>query len=191
MKTSLTLFAILFIFLAACNNGDTKASAPAEGDTATVAVTPPPKDTTAIADTPKESVLPPEESDSLKFCYIKKFYQEGNTQYIDADYIQFLFGEKAVAAARKHDDAEMEVKNGDTSYYVLNDYYVLNENTRLRKLALSPDVSCYTISWGGPSVLLEKTSLTKLQSNYNAGNYYILILDKQHVVTSIKEQYVP
>jgi hypothetical protein len=114
-------------------------------------------------------------------------------QFIDADFIQFLYEKKAVEAARKHKDAEMEVKNGDTTYYVLNDYYVLNENTRIRKLALSPDVTCYTLSYSAPRVVLEKTSLEKLTENYNKNNdnYYILILDKNNVVTSIKEQYVP
>ena len=193
MKTSLTLFVILIILLPACNNSDTKSPSATTGDTTTTTTPPPAKNTPAVANTPKESVLPPEESDSLKFCYIKKFYQEGNTRYIDADFIQFLFGDKAVAAAKKHNDAEMEVKNGDTTYYVLNDYYVLNENTRIRKLALSPDVACYTLSYSAPRVMLEKTSLEKLESNYdkNHDNYYILILDKNNVITSIKEQYVP
>lgn len=192
MKTSLTLFAILIILLTACDSNDTKTSDAASRDTATSA-TIPAKDTPAVTSSQKESVIPPEESDSLKFCYIKRFYKEGNALFIDADYIQFLYGKKAVEAARKHNDAEMEVKNGDTTYYVLNDYYVLNENTRIRKLTLSPDVSCYTISYEEPRVVLEKASLQKLESNYNKNNdnYYILTLDKNNVVTSIKEQYVP
>lgn len=196
MKTSLHLFTIFAILLSACGNDGAKTPADPSGDTTShTGAAPSAKDSSATTppaghpDT--ESVIPSQESDSLKFCYIKKFYQEGNTWFIDADYIQFLFGDKAVAAARRYNDAEMEIKNGDTSYSVLNDYYVLNENPKIRKLAISPNVVCYTIGMGGSSVILEKTSFQQLQAKYQENNYYILILDKQNVVTTIKEQYVP
>ncbi|MBO9565222.1 MAG: hypothetical protein J7621_20770 [Niastella sp.] len=190
MKISLTLSAILIILLSACNSNDTKTPSAATGDTTSTTTTTLPKDTSAVVNAPKESVLPPEESDTLKFCHIRKFYEKNGTQFIDADYIQFLFGDKAVAAARKRNDAEMEIENGDTVYSVPNDYYAINDNPRIRSLALDKNVRCSVIDMRA-EVYPTDTTLKSLQSMNTEDKVFILTLDKNNVVTRIKEQFIP
>lgn len=193
MRTSLTLLAILIILLPACNNGDPKPADNSSGDTVTnhttdtsdstaaSAVTNLPASNTYNAADSVGEVIPPEESDTLKFCFIKRFYEENGNAYIDADYIQFFYGDKALAAAKKRKEEEV----------VQDDYYILNENSRVRKLALAPSVQCRTVTMGKSQMVLKASTLQELKARYNVESIYILLLDNSNTVKGIQEQYLP
>ncbi len=58
---------------------------------------------------------------------------KGSSLTIDADFVQMLTGKAAIKAAKKTGEAEYDLnKKGDTTWYVPNDYFVLNENTKVR-----------------------------------------------------------
>jgi hypothetical protein len=209
MKTSLTLFAILIILLPACNSNDTTTPTNGSGDTTTVQNHIPDDNTSAASltaadtaemlahnqiypDSVTEPVTPPAASDSLQFCTIKKLYEENGTLYIDADYIQLYYGDKAVEVAKKYNDAIATLDDkGDTVYSVLSDVYILNENKRIRKLAVDKNVSCYTVVLGKSAMRLKKSPLHELRIRMNDERPYIVLLDRNNVVTAIKEQYLP
>jgi hypothetical protein len=78
----------------------------------------------------REPVTPQSQPYPGQYCFVKRIYSSGDSSYIEADYIQFLMGKEAIDAATKRGEAET----------VLDDYYVVNENTRLRVLPLSKEV---------------------------------------------------
>ena len=68
----------------------------------------------------------------------------GKDFIIDADFVQMLTGKSAIKAAKKAGEAEYDLnKKGDTTWYVPNDYFVLNENTKVRQLTLSSTAQIY------------------------------------------------
>jgi hypothetical protein len=125
-------------------------------------------------------------------AYIKRFYQDKGRYYVTADYIQFLNGEAAIAAAKRKGDAEQTVQNGDTTYAIFNDYYIVNDDARQRTFPLSEQA---VITLWDRTTKLQQTTITPAQ--LQAKNPELLsatpfiIKTKQGVVTSLTEQYIP
>jgi len=134
------------------------------------------------------AVAPQEKPEEGQYCFIEKVYEKEGTAFIDADFIQFLMGKAAVAAARKRGDAEPVVTNGDTTWSVPNDYYILNENRKIRTLALKPGFLLTTVSQPAEKEMSGVEYLKK----YAKDGLFILTLDgADSTVTAIKEQYLP
>lgn len=125
--------------------------------------------------------------------YIRRFYQDKGRYYVTVDYVQFLTGDAAVAAARRKGDAAVDVVKGDTMYSVFNDYYIVNDQPRLRTLALAPDAT-FTF-WRSGESGLERYPATPAKVQANAPKILTLspfIIDtKNGVVTNLAEQFVP
>jgi len=82
-------------------------------------------ETLAAKTTPKSDA----ESDGKFDVFIKKLYKSGDTLYMDADYVQLLWGDEAVKKAAQ--DGRPDVVN-DT-------YYIANDNPKIRKIPMVPD----------------------------------------------------
>jgi len=139
------------------------------------------KDTTVIRKQVihKEPVTAQTQPYGGQYCFIKKAYTRGDTNYIEADYIQFLMGEQAIEAARKKGEAET----------VLDDYYIVNENTKTRKLALAKDVIIQVvITEDGKSFFVDGND-GLLRQKLQEGIFVLQI--KNGVVKKIKEQFLP
>ncbi|WP_375434104.1 hypothetical protein [uncultured Hymenobacter sp.] len=125
--------------------------------------------------------------------YIRRFYQEGGRYYVTVDYIQFLSGEAAVAAARRKGDAQKEVVNGDTIYSVFDEHYIINDNPQLRTLRLAEEAT-FTF-WRSRENGLERfpASPAKVQANVPKVLFLspFVVETQQGIVTSLAEQYVP
>ncbi|GAB2792600.1 hypothetical protein HNQ93_003625 [Hymenobacter luteus] len=124
--------------------------------------------------------------------YIRRFYQEKGQYYVTVDYIQFLNGADAVAAAQRKGDAVMDVQNGDTIYSVFNDYYIVNDSPRQRTFRLS-DKAVLTF-WNKTGELRQynPTPSEVLNQGTDVFRYAPFIVEtKQGVVTGLAEQYVP
>ena len=107
---------------------------------------------------------------------------------IDADFVQMLTGKAAVAAAKKNGEAEFDINaKGDTSWYVSNDYYILNVNKKTRKLALAANANIYLVKEGSSKIT--KSALQTLKRSYEGKLFKILI--KQKTVIKIEEIYTP
>ncbi|SEK55777.1 hypothetical protein SAMN04487910_0814 [Aquimarina amphilecti] len=81
----------------------------------------------------------------LKFqkqhCYVKNVFRTNGVIFIEADFIEYYKGRKAVKKAKENNDAEYDIdKNGDTLYFLYDNYYVSNTNTKLRRLELNDKV---------------------------------------------------
>ncbi len=77
----------------------------------------------------------------LKFervhCYITKIFESNDAVFIEADFIEYYEGKKAVKKAKEYGEAEYDIdKNGDTLYFLYNNYYIHNQNSTSRILEL-------------------------------------------------------
>ncbi|WP_025740316.1 hypothetical protein [Aquimarina pacifica] len=65
------------------------------------------------------------------YCYINKAYESNDVIFIEADIIEYYEGKKAVKKAREYGEAEYDVdKNGDTLYFLYNNYYIHNQSPK-------------------------------------------------------------
>lgn len=125
-------------------------------------------------------------------AYVRRFYEQKGRYYATLDYVQFLKGADAVAAAQRRGDAAMDVRNGDTIYSVFNDYYIVNENRRQRTLPLSPNAGFRL--WNKQADLRQYTAspaevLTKGTEVFRYAPF--IVETRQGEITSLTEQYIP
>lgn len=145
------------------------------------------------------------------FAYIKSFYiknkeqwqtvkplqmnlkQAGNSYSLDADYVQMLTGKAAIIAAQKNGDAD-SVFNDQGKFIELevpNDYYIVNNNPKLRRLIISPTVVLKmekeTIPSSSPKIPVYP--IQRLNKVYKDGLFELTIIGD--TVVEIKEVYLP
>jgi hypothetical protein len=126
--------------------------------------------------------------------YIKRVYKKGSRHYLTIDYVQFLTGQAAIKAAIE----DGFIKSGET---LDNDYYIRNQNTKLRTFIIKVGipVSAETYFSGGTPVGKATLTLAEFQSamspsdanngSMRAAPWWITI--QNLTVTKIQEQYVP
>ncbi len=86
----------------------------------------------------KESVL--KVNTHEQYAIIINLFQKSDTTFLEADYIQFLTGDKAIEAARKANEVDTFInKDGKIDFAVPNDYFIVNESKKIRLLPLSKD----------------------------------------------------
>ncbi len=129
--------------------------------------------------------------------YIKRVYKSGGKNYLDIDYIQFLTGEEADEAARE----DGEIGPGE---HVPNDYYIRNENPRIRKLEIDRGVKVFVETYNEverEGIIVRKRSLDfktfKQVFETNDPNNQVMIQNpywitlQDSIVVKIEEQYIP
>jgi hypothetical protein len=138
-----------------------------------------------------DTTIPPRLEDGEHFGFIDKVSPAPQTMVFDLAY--FFTGDEANDVAAERGD---EVP-------VPNDYYIVNDNPRLRKLALAPDVEIVLIDW---NTCCDQTFLGDLDTFADAmegsfveidgqiyggsGSPYFLTVE-DGLVTRIQEQFLP
>lgn len=126
-----------------------------------------------------------------QYSYIVRIYQMMDTTYLEADYIQYLTEESAIEAARKVNEVDtFRTKDGKIEFAVPNDYFIVNENKKIRKLPLSND--CIFDLLNNPNGIRPATnnSLNSLKEIHH-DSPFILTIDKNGFVIKIKEVFLP
>jgi hypothetical protein len=150
---------------------------------------PSPDETETPSGTPQPSVAGSDLEDGEHYAYIKDVDAEDRT--ITVDVIQFLTGEEA-------NEAYFD-ETGD-SEGVPNDYYIKNENRRLRTLEVSDDAEIRLVWFdrdeneelnleGQPATLEDLPGYIKGDPPRDGSPFILTVTDA--VVRKIKEQYVP
>ncbi|WP_298316106.1 hypothetical protein [uncultured Aquimarina sp.] len=121
-----------------------------------------------------------------KHCYVKKVFRNNGVIFIEADFIEYYKGRKAVEKAKENNEAEYDIdKNGDTLYFLYDNYYVSNISNKLRRLELNDKVRIQDInqiSRGFPLKAFQKIIADKP----------IMILEiSDGIVYKIKKQKLP
>jgi hypothetical protein len=160
----------------------------------------PPSETTSPTVEPTETQSPTsvpsptpsitaELEDGRHFGYIASIDPTQGTMVFDL--ASFLTGDAANEAAAEHGDETP----------VPNDYYIVNDNPRLRTLALAPDVELWLIDWGSccepvraemePFVDSFETTDHRWDAMYQGAESQYWVTVEDGVVVTIEEQYLP
>ena len=123
------------------------------------------------------------------YCLITSFYSDNGKQYIEVDYIQYFTGDKAIEEAKKRGDADKFVIDGKKKYSITNDIYIVNDNSKLRKLKLSENVKINLVNSDDMKGNDTKDILEYLKENYK-NKVFLVLLDETKVV-EIKEIFTP
>jgi hypothetical protein len=113
----------------------------------------------------------------------------GGVHYLTLDYIQFLTGSAAAAAATAHGDESPPP----------NDYYIVNDNPRLREFPIRAGITVEvvsnddgTVDTGGHTIGLNDWVARisgSLHDYYTYSFYWVTITD--NVIVGIEQQYLP
>lgn len=140
-----------------------------------------------------EGFLPPATSEK-NMGYIKKIYAKNGKNYLDIDYIQWLYGQEAEKAMREDGRCP---KSGECIVY--DDYYIRNQNPLIRTFEIAPDVAIKMQTFNSENeglVAGRAISLETLKSALNSDKQhyqyvpFILELSNQQIY-KITEQYIP
>ena len=125
-------------------------------------------------------VTPQSVPEAGQYCFVTKVYDKEGDTYIDADYVQFLMGDAAIAAAKKKGEAEA----------VQDDYYIVNDNPKIRSLKLRPDFQYIGIKYDSMPAG-QQSAMDYLHSAAKNNLLLILTLNNNQEVLRIKQQYLP
>lgn len=66
-----------------------------------------------------------------QYCYVNRAFENNDVIFVDVDFVDFYTGKKAVRKAKEYGEAEYDIdKKGDTLYFLYNNYYIHNQNTK-------------------------------------------------------------
>jgi hypothetical protein len=187
----------LAVLAAACGEDPESTGAPTgattTGPTGPTATEPPPETpSVTVSATPSPEEGEAELEDGRHFGFIESVDLEGLALEFDLAY--FLTGEEANAAAEEHGD---EVP-------VPNDYYIVNDNPKIRTLGVAPDLEIVLFDWDRCCEETISGSLEGLAEAINGGEpvtvdghlyqgplspYWLTV--EGGAVTRIEEQYLP
>ena len=131
-----------------------------------------------------------QQSNMAQYAYIVRILQKEDSTFLDADFIQYLTGEAAIEAAKKAHQADTFQIDGKTHIDVANDYFILNERTKIRRFPISKDCVFDLIINPDRTPLIKDNSLISLKKVY-ADSPFVLTITPKGVVVKIKEVFIP
>lgn len=130
-------------------------------------------------------------SNEVKYAFITEIFQYGDSVFLNADYIQFLTGHSAIKAAIREGRADTSYIDGKMHVGVPNDYYILNNNPKLRKLRIDEDCEFEFLSWlDRVDIKSVENPLSTLKNIYKDAPF-ILTLNKEETIIRIEEVFLP
>jgi hypothetical protein len=147
--------------------------------------------TVSPSPSPTASALPAELDDGRHFGFVRSVDAEAGTFVYDL--AEFLTGEEANQAAVE----DGAIEEGDS---VPNDYYIRNQNPRLRTLTLAEDARIQILDWAHCCDEFLDAELESFAQGFEEDDptgtyrgetspYWVTVEDG--VVTQIQEQYLP
>ena len=126
-----------------------------------------------------------------EYAFIVGIIQKGDSTFIDADYIQYLTGQAAIEAAVKvHQADTFKTEDGKTHVDVPDDYFIVNENKKMRRLALDKNCSIDLVINPDGIPPITENSLQSLKKVDHESPFTLTLNDKGLVI-KIKEIFVP
>lgn len=155
-------------------------------DATTMSTTEQPDDSTP--DTGPADAVTPAPSERVP-AFVESVRTEAGATILTVDYIQFLTGDEAAAAASDRGDESPPP----------NDYYIVNDNTRLREFTVQDGISVITVvnddgtsDPGGHALTLDEwvTRLSGPNGDAFRSSFYWLTVSGD-TITTIEQQYLP
>ncbi|MHB9004131.1 MAG: hypothetical protein ACYC6C_08705 [Coriobacteriia bacterium] len=139
---------------------------------------------------PADTATPTDTASERQFCFIKNGKWEGQTARLTVDYAQILGGAEAATAATAHGDESPPP----------NDYYIVNDNTKLREFPVDTKLTVSVVSQPGGGVVTEGYGmpfgqwydvLSGMSANdFVTGRPYWITI-KGGTIVAIQEQFLP
>lgn len=123
------------------------------------------------------------------YCYLRNLLAHNDEIDLHIDFIQYFQLEEAIIEAKKRGDAELEVdQNGDTTFFVYNDYYIANDKPTQWEFSLSKSSQIELLEWldsthvdfNKPEKSLERLQLSPFKISFKEGE-----------VLHLKEVFIP
>ncbi len=120
-----------------------------------------------------------------QYCYINRVFQNNDVIFAEVDFIEFYKGKRAVKKAKEYGEAEYDIdKKGDTLYFLYNNYYIHNQNTKSVILELDDKArvdidNINQISAGFPLTAFQKIITNKPVLILETGNGIVYKITQQ------------
>lgn len=180
MKNKIFQFLATVVLFLSCSNNNN--------------ITPVEKTDTLHQQTIADTIVIAEEQGSADsvYAYLKGIFKRNDSVFVRADYIQFLTGDAAVAAAKRNHEADTsyDEKGKISSIFVDNDYYIINENKKLRLLPLAKNVSIETVDMS-TAVSIIKTTLDDFINKHGNDSFPFILHIQNNMIVKITEVFVP
>lgn len=126
--------------------------------------------------------------------YINSIYEIDSIYFLNVDFIEVLTGDSAIVIAKNRGQAEYEIsEQGDTTWFVANDYFIFNEKTDSVKIPI--DENCKIVIYISDETTnfqpKEKSINVEELKNYLSGDRIFEIKIANEKVKAIKEFWVP
>lgn len=113
---------------------------------------------------------------------------------VDVDLLLYTQDDDAIAAAQERGEAEVDIgENGDTTYFVYNDYFVVNDRSEVKKLTVAAQATVeFWYSQADQSLEEAKGDVELLitkKTDYRSAIFRFELHDG--IVTRINEVYIP
>lgn len=132
----------------------------------------------------------PEIINEDQYAFIKGITEKSDSTYLDLDFIQYLTGDSAVSAARQMGDLDSTInQDGSIQVGVTNDYYILNENDRVKRFVLAPNCKYELLIDMDRLNGITENSLSSLKRVYGDSPFFLTIRNGE--ITAIKEVFIP
>lgn len=126
-----------------------------------------------------------------EYAYISNIETQAGNHFVVADYVQYLSGKAALKAAIQHGEAEKEInQNGKTEWTLPNDYYILNDNKKLRTLKLAKNADYILIGSKKDLPRPSKQTFNDLKNNFE-GKLYKISFHQNRIISKVEEIYLP
>ncbi|MBQ4819155.1 hypothetical protein [Aquimarina sp. MMG016] len=110
-----------------------------------------------------------------RHCYVKRVYRKNDVVFIEADYVEYYEGRKAVEKAKENGKAEYDINNkGDTLYFLYDNHYVRNRSSKIKILELDDNAR------------IKISSINKISYNFPLKALQKVIKDKPILILEIK-----
>ncbi|OYU79337.1 MAG: hypothetical protein CFE23_14625 [Flavobacterium sp. BFFFF1] len=126
---------------------------------------------------------------SRNYAFVLKVYSENNINYVEADYVQYVTGDRAIEEAKKNGDADTRLVNGEKVYSVPGDFYIVNEHNKIRKLAVSDNVKLDLVSSNDSKNKKELNTFDDFTNDYK-DKLFLLTIESEKII-EIEEVFTP
>lgn len=128
---------------------------------------------------------------NYEYSYIDAVKEQNGVQIINADYVQYLTGKAALNAAIAKGDVERNFdKNGKPEWYIPNDFYIVNDNKKTRKLILDKSCTYHLLTSENNLPTLANQSFSDFKTNFSE-KLFKVFFNKNGSVSKIEEVYMP
>jgi hypothetical protein len=125
-----------------------------------------------------------------QYTFIRGVIEKSDSTYLEVDYIQYLTGDSAIAAAKRMGDLDtFQTADGITHEDVPNDYYILNESKKLRRIPIANECKYDLLLFLDRIKKVDENSLASLKRIYDDSPFLLTISNGE--VIEVKEVFVP